>query len=275
MAKAKSAEALWKALEPAGTSSGIPMKVEVRPPVALVNASWWSKQEEPELVDVDDFDDGEEEEEEMTITALVRQNPVPTSAAAVAGLSGAGFIAWRIMQRRKLLKDLQANPPFSLLALKDQKEIVSAYLPIASVKTATKAREEIFGHPETWTEMLSRYVPGVTEARETAAGVRTAVSDAAETAQKTAQSWADWAWQRSPFAGALAGPYGDAYGSAMVPIPGVGLILTVAAAGLMWHRSKASSTPARVGKTAAIVILPFAPQAYLGYLGYQYIKNKV
>lgn len=272
MAKAKSTEALWKALEPAGTSSGIPMKVEVRPPVALVNSSWWSKQEEPELVDVDDLDD-DEEEEEMTITALVRQNPVPTSAAAVAGLSGAGFIAWRIMQRRKLLKDLQASPPFSLLALKDQKEIVSAYLPMASVKTATKAREEIFGHPETWTEMLSRYVPGVTEARETAAGVRTAVTDAADSAQKTAQGWVDWAWQRSPFGEALAGP--DAYGSAMVPIPGVGLILTVAAAGLMWHRSQQSSTPARVGKTAAIVILPFAPQVYLGYLGYQYIKTKV
>lgn len=246
--------------------SGLPMVSAVRPkPRALVNASWWKPEENKE----------EEEEDIMEVTALVRSNPVPTSAVAAGGVAGAGFLGWRFMQRRTLMKDLEASPPFSALTPSQRKEIAASYLPLASIKTASKAREEIFGHPETWSEMLSRYVPGVTEVRETAADVREAVQAAAKDTKQTARGWADWAWQRSPFGGVFSEGYGDAYGSALVPIPGVGLMLTVAAAGLMWHRSKQSSMPAKLGKSAAIVILPFAPQVYLGYLGYQYIKNKV
>lgn len=205
----------------------------------------------------------------------------PSTATWVIGVAGAaGFTFWRKRQQRKLLADLEANPPFSELTESQRQEIVRNHLPFFGIKTAKQARVEIFGHSATLTEMLSRYVPGMTEAREGLDDLQEAAQSAAGSMKKKSQVWWHNIWSYTPFGGVSAlvqgeSAYGDAYGVPGVRIPGMSLMMTVAAVGLMWHRSRSSSVPARVGKTAAIAVLPFASQIYLGYLGYQYAKEKL
>lgn len=97
-----------------------------------------------------------------------RENPAMSTAAmiAVPALLGGGVFFWmRKRQRDDFEARLRANPPFSL-GPAGHDELVNQYVPWFSTVSADDAWTELVGHPETWTEWASRYVPGLTSARE-------------------------------------------------------------------------------------------------------------